>query len=145
MLRSNALQRFTSLPTLGTVASVVLFGATLAWWAHVFSAPAPLAPPQPAPRAALDTSAGATLFGAQPDQGQHNAVQLLGVLSLDAQHGAAIVTIGDQPARVIRVNGKLDDSTTLAEVRPHSIIIKRGGLQREITLPVAENPSAFVR
>jgi general secretion pathway protein C len=134
-----------SLPTLGTVAAIALFIAALAWWAHVFSAPAPAAPAQPAPAAALDSTAGATLFGSQPDQGPRDTVQLLGVLSFDAHHGAAIVTIGDGPARVIRVNGKLNDSTTLAEVRAHSIVVKRGSLQREIALPAVENPSAFVR
>jgi general secretion pathway protein C len=145
MLRINVTHRFMSLPTLGTVAAIALFIAALAWWAHVFSAPAPAAPAQPAPAAALDSTAGATLFGSQPDQGPRDTVQLLGVLSFDAHHGAAIVTIGDGPARVIRVNGKLNDSTTLAEVRAHSIVVKRGSLQREIALPAVENPSAFVR
>ena len=145
MLRINFTHRFMSLPLPGTVAAIVLFIAVLAWWAHVFTAPAPAAPAQPAPAAALDTSAGATLFGSQPDQGPRDTVQLLGVLSFDAHHGAAVVSIGGEPARVIRVNGKLNDSTTLSEVRAHSIIVKRGSLQREISLPAVENPSAFVR
>ncbi|MDQ7981655.1 hypothetical protein QYH69_31005 [Paraburkholderia sp. SARCC-3016] len=145
MLRINFTHRFMSLPLLGAVAALVLFSAVLAWWAHVFMAPAPAALPQPAPAAALDTAAGATLFGSQPDQGPRDTVQLLGVLSFDAHHGAAIVSVGGEPARVIRVNGKLNDSTTLSEVRAHSIIVKRGSLQREISLPAVENPSAFVR
>ena len=145
MLRNNVMHRFMSLPTLGTVAAIALFVAVLAFWTHVFTAPAPAAPAQPAPAAALDTTAGGTLFGSQPDPGPRDTVQLLGVLSFDAQHGAAIVSIGGEPARVIRVNGKINDSTTLAEVRAHSIIVKRGSLQREIALPAVENPNAFVR
>ncbi|CAB3749216.1 general secretion pathway protein GspC [Paraburkholderia humisilvae] len=145
MLRINVMHRFMSLPTLGTVAAIALFVAVLAWWAHVFTAAAPAAPAQPAPPAALDTTAGGTLFGSQPDQGPRDTVQLLGVLSFDANHGAAIVSIGGEPARVIRVNGKINDSTTLAEVRARSIVVKRGSLRREIALPAVENPSAFVR
>jgi general secretion pathway protein C len=145
MLRIHFTHRFMSMPFFGTVAAIAMFVAALAWWAHVFTAPAPAALAQPAPTAALDTAAGATLFGSQPDQGPRDTVQLLGILSFDPQHGAAIVSIGGDPPRVIRVNGKLNDSTTLSEVRAHSIIVKRGSLQREITLQAVDNPSAFVR
>ncbi|CAB3748164.1 general secretion pathway protein GspC [Paraburkholderia solisilvae] len=145
MLRINVSHRFTSLPTLGSVAAIALFVAVIAWWAHVFTASAPAGPAQPAAPAALDTAAGGTLFGSQPDQGPHDAVQLLGILSFDAHHGAAIVSIGGAPARVVRVSGKLNDSTTLAEVRAHSIVVKRGSLQREIALPAVDNADGYVR
>ncbi|HEY3598576.1 MAG TPA: hypothetical protein VGL08_13815 [Paraburkholderia sp.] len=145
MFRTAALHRFASLPTLGSVAAIALFVAVLAWWAHVFYAPEPAAAVRPAPPAAIDASAGATLFGSQPDHGAHDAVQLLGVLSFDAHHGAAIVSVGGEPARVVNLNGHLTDSATLAEVRARSIVVKANGLQREIMLPAAENPSAFVR
>lgn len=144
MLRP-VLHRFSSPPLLASVAAIALFVAVLGWWARILYAPAPPALARPAPPAAIDASAGATLFGAQPDQGKHDAVQLLGILSFDPRHAAAIVSIGGEAARVVRVNGPITDATTLSEVRPHSIVVDRNGVQREIALPAAQDPSVFVR
>lgn len=144
MLRA-VLHRFASPPLLASVVAIALFVVVLAAWARVLYAPAPPAPTRPAPPAAIDASAGATLFGAQPDHGQHDAVQLLGILSFDPHHAAAIVSVGGEAARVVRVNGQIADATTLSEVRAHSIVVERNGVQREIALPAAQSPSAFVR
>jgi general secretion pathway protein C len=114
------------------------------WWAWTFLAAPTVALVHPAPPVLIDASAGAALFGAQPDSG-HDQVQLLGVLALDPHHGAAIVSIGGDPARVVPLEGRLDDSTTLSEVRAHSIVLDHDGIQREITLPAAANPDGFVR
>jgi general secretion pathway protein C len=130
---------------LATIAAVALFIVVLAAWAWAFHAPAPAMIARPSPVASIDASAGDTLFGAQPDSGHHDAVQLLGILAFDPRHAAAVVSVGDEPAHVVRVNGSIADNTTLSEVRAHSIIVERNGVQREITLPVAQNPSAFVR
>jgi general secretion pathway protein C len=130
---------------LASIASIALFIVVLALWAWAFHTPAAAALGHPASQPALDTSTGGTLFGAQPDRGQHDQVQLLGILTFDPQHGAAIVSVGGNDARVVRVNGSIAESTTLSEVRAHSIIIERNGIQHEIALPVAQNPSAFVR
>ncbi|MGF6304876.1 hypothetical protein [Paraburkholderia sp. WC7.3d] len=144
MLRP-VLHRFPSPPLLASVAAIALFVAVLAAWIRVLYAPISAAPAHPAPAASIDASAGATLFGAQPDQGQHDGVQLLGILSFGPQHAAAIVSIGGEAARVVRVNGAITDATTLSEVRPHSIVVDRHGVQREIALPSAQDPSVFVR
>jgi general secretion pathway protein C len=139
------MQPLTSPTTLASGASAVLFIGVVCWWAWVFRAApsAPLAPP--APPVPIDASAGATLFGAQPDSGSHNQVQLLGILALDPRHAAAIISIGGDPARVVALKGRINDSTTLSEVRAHSIILERDGIQHEITLPAASNPDAYVR
>ncbi|WP_434115634.1 type II secretion system protein N [Paraburkholderia caffeinilytica] len=144
MLRP-VLHRFSSPPLLATVAAIALFVAVLAAWIRILHAPMPGASARPVPAASIDASAGATLFGAQPDQGQHDAVQLLGILSFGPQHAAAIVSIGGEAARVVRVNGAINDATTLSEVRPHSIVVDRNGVQHEIALPAAQDPSVFVR
>ncbi len=143
MLRSF-LRSFQHPAGFASLAAMALFIAVLAWWAWIFHAPAPPAPSRPAPPAEIDATAGATLFGAQPDRGQHDAVQLLGILAFDPRHAAAVVSVGGEPAQVVRLNGSVADSTTLSEVRPHSIMIERNGIQSEIMLPAALNPSAFV-
>ncbi|WP_144152930.1 type II secretion system protein N [Paraburkholderia sp. BCC1885] len=136
--------RFQSPPTLAAIAAIVLFVAVLAWWTWIFHTPAPQAPARPAPPPSIDASAGATLFGAEPDRGRHDQVQLLGILAFDPKHAAAIISVGDGATHVVRLNGAVADATTLHEVRAHSIIVERNGIQREIALPAAQSPSAFM-
>jgi general secretion pathway protein C len=142
------LLRLTSTSTVVTAANIVsvaLFIAVLAAWVIVFRARQPDAPALPVAPAAIDTSAGGTLFGAQPDQGNHDQVQLLGILAFDSTHAAAIVSVGGEAAHVVRLHGSIADATTLREVRARSIVVERNGVQREITLPAAQDPSAFIR
>jgi general secretion pathway protein C len=143
MLRSLS-TRFAPLPTLATVAAAALLAAAL-WSARSLNAPQPPAAVATAPRVPLNGSAGANLFGASPDTAQNNAVQLLGILSFDPHHAAAIVSVGSDAARVIRVGGTFNNDMTLAEVRPKSIVVERHGVRREIALPAAQNPNAYVR
>jgi general secretion pathway protein C len=144
MLRSS-LPSLRHPNVLASAASIVLFVAVLAWWAWIFHAPALAASGHVPQQAPLDTSAGGTLFGAQPERGSHDQVQLLGILAFDPRHAAAIVSVGSDPARVVHVSGSIADSTTLSEVRAHSIVIERNGIRHEISLPEAQDPSAFVR
>jgi general secretion pathway protein C len=130
---------------IATAASVVLFVVVLGWWAWIFHTPTALATVRPTPPAILDASAGATLFGAQPDRGRNDTVQLLGILAFDPGHAAAVVSVGGEPAKVIGLNGAVSDGTTLREVHAHSIVVDRNGIQREIALPQAQDPSVFVR
>jgi general secretion pathway protein C len=139
------LQPLTSPTTLASGASAVLFIGVVGWWTWAFHATPVVPLSHPAPPAPLDAAAGATLFGAQPDSGRHDQVQLLGILAFDPGHAAAIVSVGGDPARVVPLKGRLDDSTTLSEVRAHSIVLDHDGIQREITLPAAANPDGFVR
>jgi general secretion pathway protein C len=143
MLRSLS-TRFAPAPALATVAAAALFAAAL-WSARSLSAPQPPAAIHTAPRVPLDGSAGAKLFGASPETAQNNAVQLLGILSFDPHRAAAIVSIGGDAARVIRIGGTLNNDMTLAEIHPKSIVVERHGLRREIMLPAAQNPNAYVR
>ncbi|WP_114814332.1 general secretion pathway protein GspC [Paraburkholderia kururiensis] len=139
------LNRRAVAPMLATAAAAALFIAVVLGWARVFSAPAPAAPATPPPPAPLDVSAGTTLFGASPDADTHNTIQLLGILSFDAHHAAAIVSLGGDAARVVRLGGALGNAVKLAEVHARSIVVESNGLQREIRLPDAQSPSAFVR
>ncbi|TCW78102.1 general secretion pathway protein GspC [Burkholderia sp. SRS-46] len=132
-------------PALVTLAAAAAFVAVSLWSARMLNAPAAPAPARVAPPAPFDVSAGAQLFGAKPGEDTQHAIQLLGILAFDPRHAAAIVSIGGEAARVVRLGGALDDATKLAEVRARSIVVERGGLQREIALPAAQNPQAFVR
>ena len=130
---------------LASAASIAVFVVVLAWWAWIFHSPALITPGRAVLPTPLDTAAGSTLFGAQPERGQHDQVQLLGILAFDPHHAAAIISVGGDAARVVRLSGSIADSTTLSEVRAHSIVIERNGIRHEIALPAAQDPSAFVR
>ncbi|MFL9888519.1 general secretion pathway protein GspC [Paraburkholderia agricolaris] len=133
-------------PTLlATIASAALFAAVSAWSAHVLLTPLPHANPQAQPTAAIDATGGAVLFGAAPDQGRRDDVQLLGILAFDPHHAAAIVSVGGEAAHVVRVHGAIGTSATLAEVHGRSIVVEHNGVRREIALPAVDSPSAFVR
>ncbi len=133
------------LPTLASVAAGALFVAVVAYWAWAFHTPAPHASSPRPPAPPLSVALGATLFGSRPAQGGGDGVQLLGILAFDPQHAAAIVSVGGEPARAVRLNGSVADATTLTEVRAHSIVVERNGVKREIALPAAQDPSAFIR
>ncbi|GAB2916123.1 hypothetical protein GCM10027093_63300 [Paraburkholderia jirisanensis] len=129
---------------LATAASAIVLLAVVAWWIHVFRAPAPHAPVLPAPAAPIDVQAGATLFGAQPEQRINNQIQVLGVLAFDAKHAAAVISVGDGPAKVVHVNGAVDNATTLSEVRAHSVVVEHNNVRREIPLAAVQNADVFM-
>lgn len=131
-------------PALATLAATALFAAAL-WSVRSPGVPQTSASIHTAAPAPLDASAGAKLFGASPETAQNNAIQLLGILSFDPHHAAAIVSVGGDAARVIRVGGTFNNDMTLAEVHSKSIVVERNGLRREISLPAAQNPNAYVR
>ncbi|MBF5011865.1 hypothetical protein [Burkholderia pseudomultivorans] len=62
-----------------------------------------------------------------------------------ARCAAAIVSIGGDAARVVQLGSAAGDTGRLVEVCARSIVVDRDGLQREIALPAAQNPVAFVR
>ena len=130
---------------LATVASAALFAGVCAWSAQVLLAPLPHATLHTQTAAAIDTTGAAKLFGAAPDDGSHDAVQLLGILAFDPHHAAAIVSIGGDAAHVVRLNGAIGNAATLAEVHGRSIVVEHNGVRREIALPAISSPSAFVR
>jgi len=138
--------RPTLVTTATTVASAALLVAVSAWSAHLLLAPLPhVDPAVQAVPATLDATGGAALFGAAPDQANRGDVQLLGLLAFDPHHAAAIVSVGGEAARVVRVNGAIGNAATLAEVRSRSIVVEHNGVRREIALPTIDSPNAFVR
>ncbi|WP_175872230.1 general secretion pathway protein GspC [Burkholderia sp. BCC0397] len=130
-------------PVAATLAAAAALVAVSLWAVHVLTAAdAPVA--APAPRAPIDVTAGARLFGAKPDDGR-DAIQLLGVLAFDARRAAAIVSVGGDASRVVSLGATIGEAAKLAEVRARSIVVDRNGLQREIALPATEKANAFVR
>ncbi|HDR9481003.1 TPA: general secretion pathway protein GspC [Burkholderia aenigmatica] len=136
--------RIDPLALVATLAAGAALVAVSMWAARALNAPDAPAPAQPAPPAPFDVTAGAQLFGAKPDDSR-NTIQLLGVLAFDARRAAAIVSIGGEAARVVRIGSAIGEAAKLAEVRARSIVVDRNGLQREIALPAVQNANAFVR
>ncbi|HIH2748733.1 general secretion pathway protein GspC [Burkholderia aenigmatica] len=136
--------RIDPLALVATLAAGAALVAVSMWAARTLNAPDAPAPAQPAPPAPFDVTAGAQLFGAKPDDSR-NTIQLLGVLAFDARRAAAIVSVGGEAARVVRIGSVIGEAAKLAEVRARSIVVDRNGLQREIALPAVQNANAFVR
>jgi general secretion pathway protein C len=71
-------------------------------------------------------------------------LRLLGVLDLG--HGAAaIVSIGDEPAHAVGLDGELGNGAKLVEVHPRSIVVERQGVRSEVFLSEAPGTSIFLR
>ncbi|WP_420212267.1 type II secretion system protein N [Burkholderia aenigmatica] len=136
--------RIDPLPLVATLAAGTALVAVSMWATRALNAPDAPAPAQPAPPAPFDVTASAQLFGAKPDDNR-NTIQLLGVLAFDARRAAAIVSVGGEAARVVRIGSAIGEAAKLAEVRARSIVVDRNGLQREIALPAVQNANAFVR
>jgi len=131
-------------PLAATLVSGAALVAVSLWAVRVLSVPDAPAPANIMPRAPLDISASAQLFGAKPDNGR-DTIQLLGVLALDARRAAAIVSVGGDASRVVSLGATIGEAAKLAEVRARSIVVDRHGLQREIALPATEKANAYVR
>ncbi|VWB14793.1 general secretion pathway protein GspC [Burkholderia lata] len=136
--------RIDPLPLIATLAAGAVLAAVSLWAARALNAPDAPPPAQPAPPAPFDVTASAQLFGAKPDDNR-NTIQLLGVLAFDARRAAAIVSVGGEAARVVKIGSAIGEAAKLAEVRARSIVVDRNGLQREIALPAVQKANAFVR
>ncbi|VWB57107.1 type II secretion system protein N [Burkholderia lata] len=136
--------RIDPLPLIATLAAGAALVVVSMWAARALNAPDAPPPAQPAPPAPFDVTASAQLFGAKPDDNR-NTIQLLGVLAFDARRAAAIVSVGGEAARVVKIGAAIGEAAKLAEVRARSIVVDRNGLQREIALPVVQKANAFVR
>jgi general secretion pathway protein C len=136
------------LSTLAVAASALLFALSLGGAVMLLREPLPAAAPAPAAAAPLDTQSGRTLFGVAPVDAPHDDLTLLGTLALDPLHAAAVVASGangTNASRVVSLHGKIDEATTLVDVRPRSIVVERHGVRREIALSTPQSPFAFVR
>jgi len=137
-----------------SLAAFAAFCATATWWSLTLSTSraAPVVAAAAEPGVSLDQAA--TLFGGRLERRAVENIHLFGILALQ-QGAAAIVGIGDAPARAIALGGRLggnrgsngDDSGTLAEVRARSIVIDRHGVHSEIFLPTntAPGPTIYLR
>ena len=128
---------------------LVVLGATLLYWFAALSDT--LATPRAAPTVAVaipERSHAEFLFGGQLVPSL--TVRLAGVLSL-REGAAAILAVGDAPARAISVGVSIMPEMKLVAVRPRSIMIEHNGIQAEITLPKlaasqpGTSPTIYVR
>ncbi|MGN6648755.1 hypothetical protein [Trinickia sp.] len=121
------------------------FCATLAYWIVVLTAhPAP-PPPAAAVAQSVSVEDAAALFGGKLTREVNRNIKLVGILAL-REGAAAIVGVGDEPARALSLGSKITDGTTLAEVHARSIIIDRNGVRSEVPLaPNAGGPTIYVR
>jgi len=116
-----------------SLAAFAAFCATTTWWSLSISASraTPVEAAAAQPGVSLDQAAA--LFGGRLERRIEN-IHVFGILALK-QGAAAIVSIGDAPARAIALGGKIGDDGTLAEVRARSIVVDRHGAHSEIFLP----------
>ena len=85
------------------------------------------------------------LFGGKLEHNPVQDIHLFGILAL-TRGAAAIVSVGGEPPKAISLGGPIDQNSTLAEVRPRSIVIDRHGVHSEIFLPPnAAGPTIYVR
>lgn len=119
---------------LAATAMFVVFCLTAAWWASVLMHTVPSSMPRvsmPVPRT---TQLAGALFGGRLNLQENRTVRVSGVLAL-REGAAAILAVGDAPPRAISRGAMIMQGVTLAEVRPHSVVLDRNGIRTEITLP----------
>jgi general secretion pathway protein C len=140
MTRMNTLQI-----RLLSFALFAVFCATLTYWIVVLTARPPPPPQAAAVAPSVSPEDAAALFGGKLTHEVNRNIKLVGILSL-REGAAAIIGVGDDPARAIALGSKITDDTTLAEVRARSIVIDHNGVHSEIPLaPYAGGPTIYVR
>lgn len=127
-----------------SLALFALFCATLTYWVITLTQ-RPAAPSQAA-IAQVEPSAGdaAQLFGSQPTRATQ--IQLIGVLGLGPNEGAAIVSFNGEPPHAVALGSGVGGGATLSEVRSRSIIVERNGVRTEVSMPAnGAGPTIWVR
>ncbi|WP_296655183.1 general secretion pathway protein GspC [Paraburkholderia sp.] len=128
-----------------SLAAGAVFCATAAWSALEISTTRAAPVQAAAAQASVSLDQAGTLFGGKLE---HNIVQdihLFGILAI-SKGAAAIVSVGDAPAKAVSLGGPVGQDATLAEVHARSIIIDRHGVHSEISLPAnAAGPTIYVR
>ena len=116
-----------------------------AYWAIRIMTPTPVNVPlaqiDSGPREA-DPVLAARMFGlvqAAPVQTSLN-VQAIGVFAAGPD-SAAVLAVDGRPARVYLLNQEVEDGARLVAVDSNAVTIERGGVRREIALPVREAPN----
>jgi general secretion pathway protein C len=140
MARMNTLQiRLLSL------ALFAVFCATLTYWIVVLTAHHAPPPPAAAVAPSVSVEDAAALFGGKLTREVNRNIKLVGILSL-REGAAAIIGVGDDPARALALGSKITEGTTLSEVRARSIVIDHNGVRSEVPLaPNAGGPTIYVR
>jgi general secretion pathway protein C len=140
MERMNALQiRLLSL------AAFAVLCATATWWGITLASSRATPVVAAAARGPVSLDEAQTLFGGKLDRSAVQDIHVFGILALQ-QGAAAIVSVGGDPAKAVSLGGPIGQDTTLAEVRPRSIVIDRHGVHSEIFLPAnPAGPTIYVR
>jgi general secretion pathway protein C len=125
-----------------------VFGTTVVYWfAELRNTWAtPVTVPATA-RSVARTNQARRLFGGDLIHAPDRTVRLAGVLVLN-KGAAAIVSVGDGPARAVSSGGQIDADVRLVAVGARSITIERKGILSEVRLStpdVGTSPTVFVR
>lgn len=123
---------------------VIGLGVQLAWWGWVFWGTQP-AVTSTIPTEPIDPALARQLFGDSADSGEaktnpsmaaenQSGIRLKGVYAVDGKTlSAAVVNTGGRDTSV-RINEKISESVTLAEVNADYIVILRVGVREKIEL-----------
>lgn len=130
---------------LATLAAVVAFCATLAYWAITLQSHDTALPPTAPPPPALQASAAADLFGGRPTGPAQTDVHVVGILNLGPNQAAAIVSTDSGSPHVFSVGSTLEGGTRIAEVRSNSIVLDHNGHKSEVFVPKSEEASGYLR
>ena len=120
-------------------AGAALACAQLAYWSIRLMTPPSLPAPAPARAVAVrdpDPVLLARAFG-QVDGVAAQAVgniQLAGVFAAGPD-SAAVFTVGDRPARAVRLGQEVAPGSKLVDVDPHGVTLESGGIRRQLRAP----------
>ncbi|HRO61798.1 MAG TPA: type II secretion system protein N, partial [Burkholderiaceae bacterium] len=137
---TSASQRWA--PKLALIALFAVLCATATYWALQLLAPrAAIAPggSMVDSRKAPDLTAASRLFGTVASESAQaevvaSNIKVLGVAA-STNRGSAVLAMDGQPARAFGVGERIDDRTTLREVRPDVVVIEQGGSRIELRAP----------
>ncbi|TAM02581.1 MAG: general secretion pathway protein GspC [Paraburkholderia sp.] len=128
-----------------TLAAFAVLCATSTHWVVTLATTRARPVEAAAAEAPVSLNEAARLFGGTPQKRITQNIHLFGILALE-QGAAAIVSTDGEPAKAVSLGGALGQDTTLAEVRPRSIVIDRHGANSEIFLPAnSAGPTIYVR
>ncbi|RAR66791.1 general secretion pathway protein C [Paraburkholderia unamae] len=128
-----------------SLAAFAVFCATATWWAITLATSRGAPVQAAAAHAPVSLDQAATLFGGKLERNPVQDIHLFGILAL-SRGAAAILSVGGEPPKAVSLGGPVDQNSTLAEVRPRSIVIDRHGVHSEIFLPPnAAGPTIYMR
>lgn len=131
---------------------LIAIAAALTYWILQFSAPSKteetIVPVPTADRAArteiMNVAPIARLFGSSAPSVTASDIVVVGVIAQGGKNeGVALLSVNNQPAMAFRAGEIVSSETILSEVKANGVILDRGGIRREISLPARQPPSGI--